>query len=150
MLETIDRINRLQAMIDADGDNEYVDSYLSALLDRGELDSDEERVLTLIEYLRDQEGEHDIGPNDLEVCGDELTTGKRSWLVLTDDEADSRWDDCLEEYIDCCLYIPDHLEPYFDREKWKRDARYDGRGHTLSCYDGCEHEQRDYYIYRTN
>ena len=27
---------------------------------------------------------------------------------------------------------------------------YDGRGHFLSGYDGSEHEQGDYFIYRTN
>ena len=27
---------------------------------------------------------------------------------------------------------------------------YDGRGHFLSSYDGCENEQGEYFIYRTN
>jgi len=43
---------------------------------------------------------------------------------------------------------------YFDDEKWKRDARIDGRAHSLSRYDGNEDDQEingvTYYIYRTN
>ena len=47
---------------------------------------------------------------------------------------------------------------YFDEEKWKRDARYDGRGHSLSSYDGAEYYETvffdgqniDFYIYRIN
>ena len=47
---------------------------------------------------------------------------------------------------------------YFDDEKWKRDARFDGRGHSLSSYDGAEHYETvffdgqniDFYIYRIN
>lgn len=43
---------------------------------------------------------------------------------------------------------------YFDDEKWKQDARYDGRGHSLSHYDGEENyeevDRETYYIYRQN
>ena len=41
-----------------------------------------------------------------------------------------------------------------DEEKWKNDARHDGRGHCLSSYDGHEHEVKVdgewFYIYRVN
>ena len=79
------------------------------------------------------------------------------YLVLTDDEADQRWDDYLENYLDECVLpeLPDNAQHYFDREAWKSDARHDGRGHCLSSYDGCEHEYQDkdgnyWYIYRIN
>lgn len=80
------------------------------------------------------------------------------YMVLTDEEADQAWDNSLESYIDECLTIPKEVEPYFNREKWKRDARRDGRGHSLSSYDGAEHSTTvagaDYhetlYIYRMN
>ena len=48
-------------------------------------------------------------------------------------------DEHLDSYIEECLEIPEHLRFYFDEEKWKDDARMDGRGHSLSSYDG--HEQ---------
>ena len=76
--------------------------------------------------------------------------------VLTDSEADDRWDDELNNYIDECILpeLPDHLQNYFDEEEWKRDARFDGRGHAISRYDGREEEIKIngtwYFIYRQN
>lgn len=77
--------------------------------------------------------------------------------VLTDEEADERWDEELQYYIDECIMpeIKDEtLRRYFDEEAWKRDARFDGRGHAISRYDGAEYEERInntwYYIYRQN
>ena len=78
------------------------------------------------------------------------------YLVLTDEEADEKWDEDLDNYIDECILheLPDAYRFYFDDEKWKADARLDGRGHSLSTYDGEENEQdvngTTYYIYRTN
>ena len=74
------------------------------------------------------------------------------YYVLTDSEADDMEDQQLDNYIEECLEIPDDIRPYFDEEKWKRDARMDGRGHIISSYDGCEYEETvegtTYYIYR--
>lgn len=74
------------------------------------------------------------------------------YYVLTDSEADDMEDRELNFYIDECLEIPDNIRPYFDEEKWKSDARMDGRGHIISRYDGCEYEEEvngtHYYIYR--
>lgn len=89
--------------------------------------------------------------NLFEIDGEE-------WLVLTDDEADKLWDEELDNYIDDCLCIPKHVEPYFDREKWKSDARMDGRGHAISSYDGMEHNQtvgnqtegQEFFLFRMN
>lgn len=80
------------------------------------------------------------------------------YLVLTDQEADQAWDEALDSYIDECI-IPEikdtTLSRYFDVEAWKRDARHDGRGHSLSTWDGEEIEVRlgagEYmYVYRVN
>lgn len=91
---------------------------------------------------------------------DTFSVGRGEYLVLTDDEADRRWDESLDSYLDDCLLaevpkgIAETLARYFDRDAWKRDARHDGRGHSLSPYDGEEHEEKIggvcYYIYRTN
>ena len=77
--------------------------------------------------------------------------------VLTDEEADDRWEEELQYYIDECIMpeIKDEtLRRYFDEEAWKRDARFDGRGHAISRYNGCEYEEKIndtwYYIYRQN
>lgn len=78
------------------------------------------------------------------------------YLVLTDDEADKAWEEKLDNYIEECIMpmLPENLQCYFDEEAWKADAKHDGRGHSLSSYDGDEHEEsvddEDFYIYRIN
>lgn len=77
------------------------------------------------------------------------------YRVLTESEREEAAKEALQSYIDECLEIPAHIRPYFDEERWMRDALMsDGYGHTLSPYDGDEHEaQIDgewFYIYRVN
>lgn len=76
------------------------------------------------------------------------------YLVGTDEEMDEKWDEALESFLDECVLpeLSGDLANYFDREAWKRDARYDGRAHSLNRYDGGEQEAEVageiYYIYR--
>lgn len=77
-----------------------------------------------------------------------LPSNSGEYLVLADEEADTLWDEQLESYAEDCLEIPENIRPYFDMEKWKEDARHDGRGHSLSFYNGEEHEALDYFIFR--
>lgn len=76
--------------------------------------------------------------------GNWLEYGKEEYWVLTEEEANEAWDEELNEYFDeeVLPAIPKHLVFYFDtkktRERWKQDARMDGRGHALSPYDGSE------------
>ncbi len=80
------------------------------------------------------------------------------YLVLTESERETTADERLESYIDDCLLegVSDTIAQYFDRAAWKRDALLsDGYGHTISSYDGDEHEIRQadgtyLYIYRVN
>ena len=88
--------------------------------------------------------------------GNEYEAAFCDYLVLTDSEADAAFEEALDSVLDDVI-LPDldeALQCYFDRDAWKRDASYDGRGHHLSPYDGCEEEVTingvDYYIYRTN
>lgn len=82
--------------------------------------------------------------------------GNEEYEVLTDSEADSRWDEELDLYIDECILpeLPDFASQYFDKRAWKNDAMMDGRGHAISRYDGEENEQTvdgtTFYIYRQN
>ncbi|MGK2884389.1 MAG: hypothetical protein ACSLE8_06370 [Rhodococcus sp. (in: high G+C Gram-positive bacteria)] len=86
--------------------------------------------------------------------GTDLQMGNKSWLVMTDSEADDAWDKRLREYIDEGMEIPDGMRPYFNEEKWMADAKMDGRAHTLSSYDGEENDETvddtTFYIYRQN
>ena len=82
--------------------------------------------------------------------------GNQEYLVCTDSEADELWEESLDNYLEECIYpeLQGNLKNYFDDEKWKQDAKYDGRGHSLNFYDGCEDEEtvggETFYIYRRN
>jgi len=120
------------------------------------MDDDDVRLLALLVHRYEREGDVDCSievskhdPCCLEVAG-------REYLVLTEDEKEEVWDERLESYLDDgCVAGADG--PYFDREKWKRDARFDGAGHCIASYDGAEEEVDTgkagagwYYIYRIN
>lgn len=80
------------------------------------------------------------------------------YLILTDEEANEKWEESLDNYIDECILpeIPEAYRRYFDHKAFKFDAKFDGRGHSLSSYDGIENEEyvkefdQTFYIYRIN
>lgn len=120
-----------------------------------EIEIDDEKILALAQHLEIARDDEDI--LTISDAGDNrYQYGHREYLVLTDSEADDAWDKELENYIEECILpeLPEHLQSYFDNEAWKRDARIDGRGHSLSPYDSNEYdatvEGTDYYIYRLN
>lgn len=112
----------------------------------------DEKIKALSQYLECDADE--ISESSYDDCVFDAEGGE--YLVLTDREADDRWDESLESYIDECIIdqLPEAYQSYFDREAWKSDARYDGRGLSLSSYDGEEIEEvvdgEYYFIYRTN
>lgn len=78
-----------------------------------------------------------------------LSVGSAEYAVGTDEEADEAWDQSLDSYLDDCGVLdsmPESLRPYFDREAWKRDAKMNGRGHSLASYDGHEIDLADGYV----
>ena len=79
-----------------------------------------------------------------------LTAEYGEYAIGTDEECDDAWDKYLDNYIECCVLpeLPESFRNYFDNELFKRDCQYDGRGHSLSPYDGNELEIGDYYLYR--
>jgi len=87
---------------------------------------------------------------------DEYTAEGTRYLVLTDEEADDAWDKELDNYLEEIIYpeLPDNIRNYFDDNRWKEDAKTDGRGHSLGRYDGEEHKIKDpesgelFYVYR--
>lgn len=84
----------------------------------------------------------------------ECETERGEWRVLTDSEADQAFKESLESYIeDMMRDWPETAKSYFDEERFIRDVELgDGRGPTLSGYDGAEHEEQIdgewYFIYR--
>lgn len=83
-----------------------------------------------------------------------LSCGRQEYAVGTEEEADEAWEQSLDFYIEDCI-TPEiekiqigSLSSYitFDEETWKRDARIDGRGHSLASYDGDEMDLADGYV----
>ena len=110
-----------------------------------------ETVLALAAHLECEPGELEVSLHDETL----IEHGSAEYRVLTESERETAASEALDSYIDDCLEIPAAIEPYFDRDKWKRDALLsDGYGHTLSGYDGDEHEEQVngswYFIYRQN
>jgi len=113
-------------------------------------------------YIREY-GTHRIDPQSYEEWLDsnihqveEYDEAGNDYLVLTDDEANDRWNEYLDNVLEECILpdLPEFARNYFDSERWKEDAREDGRGESISHYNGKEHEINIngtyYYIYRIN
>ena len=157
-LDDEDKIDELTTLCDDICDNveEEEEEYLESLDVKTEADIDDDRIIALMRHL-------DITPeeayDDIEEAryGDShYEYGNQEYQVLTDSEADNLWDEYLDSYIDECILdqLPEAYRNYFDSESWKHDAKNDGRGHSLSTYDGREYEEdvngTTYYIYRKN
>jgi hypothetical protein len=90
----------------------------------------------------------------VEECNNRWCVQGTDYVAGTDDEMDGLWDEDLDNYLKDCVYpdLPDNMRIYFDDEAWKRDAKMDGRGHSLNRYDGGELDQKVngtyYYAYR--
>lgn len=114
----------------------------------------DEKIIALGKHLdlTPTEANEDIEQSSYDDCI--YSYSGTEYLVCTDEEADERWDEELEYYIDECIIceLPKAYKDYFDRESWKSDAKCDGRGYSLGRYDGIEHEEivnnTYYYIYK--
>ena len=81
-----------------------------------------------------------------------INTENGVYAIGTEEEAEEAWDISLDSVIDECILpeLPDSLSNYFDDEKWKSDARHDGRGNSLSSYDGGETDIANLVAFRIN
>ena len=114
-------------------------------------DTEEEQEEAKAEAIKEVTDELD---SIVENSGNVFDYYGQEYYVLTDEEADEKWDEELDYYLEECVYpeLPEHLRGYFDDEAWKEDAKTDGRGHAISRYDGNEYEETvngtTYFIYR--
>jgi hypothetical protein len=92
--------------------------------------------------------------DDIKIDGNRITVQGVDYIFGTDSEMDDEWDEELEGFLEDCIYpeLEGNLKQYFNDEAWKRDAKMDGRGHSLNRYDGGELyttvDGVDYYAYR--
>jgi hypothetical protein len=139
-------------------ENKKLEALHDSILDWKEKYKDlkNDKLTALNQHLQ-LEGEELLTEDNISSYDDScFEEGSSEYMVLTDDEANDKWEEALDGYLEECVYpeLSDPLKNYFDDEAWKRDARMDGRGHSLSSYDGHEHEEKvgevTYYIYQTN
>ena len=105
-----------------------------------------EKTQALANYL-------DISTEEITASNNLYETPEGDYMVLTDLEADEAWEESIDSYIDECILpeLPSRYQGYFNRTQFHFDAQADGRGHSISMYDGIEHElEGDYYAYRVN
>ena len=120
--------------------------------------TDEQRYTALLTSLAVSrpEGEEEPPSPYTAAWGEVFEVEGQEWLVLTDDEADEAFRASVENYVDECLEMPDNVRPYFDTDAFIRDVELnDGRGPTLSAWDGAEEEVKTpagvwLYLYRQN
>jgi hypothetical protein len=149
-------LEALQTLLDNGLPERMILPIITALFEGNGIEDDEDVKRLALLYHRAYGGDVDcnICTVHYDDCG--FIVGGEDYLVLDGDEKESRWDEALESYLDDgCVEGADG--PYFDREAWKRDARFDGAGHCLASYDGAEEEVDTgdagsgyYYIYRIN
>ena len=150
---TIDQITSIIIHKDAETDfvgflsdytNQTVQQAFDAYYEQLVIDSYEDdcKVFALMEHTND----------DFSTCEKYIKRG--NYLVLTDRDAENKWDEYLDNYLDDIILpeLPESAQQYFNRDAWISDAKLDGRGHSLSSYDGNEHCETvngvDYYIYQ--
>jgi hypothetical protein len=148
-----DILNALSTLKDNGLTDSTIKSVIDELLENDSLDDGDDTKLLVVAYDRLDNGGFtaDIEQSKYDDCT--FTVDGEDWLVCDDDEKETKWEEALDSYLDeGCVEGAD--SPYFDRERWKRDARMDGDGHCLSGYDGNvnEHSFNNewYYLYRQN
>lgn len=92
--------------------------------------------------------------DDIEIDDNRCKVQGTDYLAGTDDEMDVEWEADLDSYLENCVYpdLPGNMQMYFNDDKWKSDAKMDGRANSLNHYDGneesCKINDTEYYAYR--
>ena len=123
-------------------DNEYGDQEerLDAFQEEQGFTEDDEKVIALMQLTSENWGEAEFQIDS-------------RYLVLTDDEADAKLDETLENYLEDCILcnIDQNYHQYFDRDAWKFDNDSNRAG-WLDRDSGTEEEETvngtTYFIYK--
>jgi len=120
---------------------EEFDEIEKDLCDNDEIETREDIDQKLLQWIDDNG--YTLLEDDFTVCSYDyniIEYAGGEYLVVDEATANQLWDKSLQSYLDECVYpeLPENIRYYFDDEKWKLDAQMDGRGHSLSTYDGSE------------
>jgi hypothetical protein len=134
----IAKIEELEEQTKGKDLKDFSDSELLEIIEEqtGYTDRDGELAAAFVRML--DLSESDL--QDIKIDDNRSTIQGIDYYAGTDEEMDEEWDNDLDNYLDE-LVLPELQETvrrYFDREAWKKDARQDGRSHSLNRYDGGE------------
>lgn len=136
-------LDALQTLIDAGMTDKTLDTVIEELI--SQTDGEDKLCLIALSWSRG-EG-YFTNPDDITYTNkDCVNISGAEYLILDDDDMATAWDASLESYGE--EYVEGYKGQYFDREKWKEDAKHAGVGHSLSPYDSEPHEYKDYSFFR--
>ena len=115
-------------------------------LEEVESESDEEEILGMIEELEERKEEISEDDDNFEYTEE----AKENYVNSRKEETSYDPIDTIREYG-----MEDRMDEFIDRDEFIEEViNTDGRGHTISSYDGeedeVEYDGEWYYIYRTN
>ena len=120
------------------------------------------RVIALLQYLQNDFELPLECLSKIEEDANAFSIFNRSYLILTDDEANDKADtyyrDNIQEFLSIDSKTWDNIVCYFDEDKFVDERVQDGRGDALAFYDSkeveicveLENKFYSYFLYRTN
>ncbi len=145
-------LNALDTLVDNGLSDDALDAVILDLLESDRFENnDEKRCLIALAWHRKRGNKTDPADCSVEYV-DCVKVGGAEYRVFNAIERDLAWEESMDSYLNEC--VEGANSPYFDREAWKKDARIEGAGHSLACYDGCEHEfsagHNDWFLYQVS
>ena len=139
-------LDALQTLVNAGLSDKALDAIIEDLLEANDLPNHSEK-LCLIALSWSRNDEKNTYPQDItHVSDDCVNINLRTYRILDDDDMETAWDESLEQCGEEC--VEGYNGTYFDKDRWKEDAKHDGVGHSLSPYDGELIEHADYNLFR--
>ena len=146
-------LNALDTLVSNGLSDAALDAVILNLLEGDSItDDDDKRCLIALAWHREQGNK--TNPTDCIIqYGDVVKVEGAEYRVLDEDDRETAYEDSLESYLDNGG-VEGADGQYFDREAWKEDARREGAGSFLACYDGEENEYHVghvvWFLYRVN
>jgi hypothetical protein len=133
-------MDALQTLVDNGLSDDTLSEAYTDLIKGDAFEDDDDKLCCIALAWSRGEGDKTYPQDCTHERDDTVSIGGSEYRIMTDDDADTAFDDYLEQMLDEPGMIPGADGSYFDRAAWKKDAAMDGRGGSLSSYDGNEHE----------
>lgn len=146
--ELLDRIIDDEVEYTEDRFFELSEDEIIEVLDKEYISYNDEKMLAIIKEFELCKSDALNVTWDITECY--YTIQGENYLVVTDDEADDKVKEQVEQYLDDELsHVSGHLRDYFDTDTYIDDVvSNDGRGSLLNYYNSEEIEYNNIYMYR--